>query len=410
VSLERLGVSKGTKLAVAVSGGADSTALLLLAKRDYEVIAVTVDHGLRAEAADEAALVAALCSRFDIPHVSLTWEGDKPSSGIQAAAREARYKLMADYCLDNDIQHLATAHHMDDQAETIMLRLARGSGVYGLAGMAPTRDLGGVTLVRPLMEVSKAVLIDYLEAEAVDWAEDPSNRSHAFDRVKVRDFLLEPPLEGLRAERLAATAARMRRSRDALEYYEAKWLGQAATVYPEGYVVFNKAALGTEPEEIMLRGIASLCRFVGGGDYVPRMEKLMRLYAAMHSERFSGQTLYGTKISPMKDDKLLFTRELGAVRADTSATDTIVWDNRFEISLKGDIAGIKICPLGEEGWRQIKAAGFSVENLGMPRLAALALPALFSGAELVIVPHLGYNAGHDLRVQVAPIRTILTKK
>jgi len=417
VEICRLGVRLGEPLAVAVSGGADSVALLLLVAEHFDVTALTVDHGLRAAAATEVAQVAALCAARGIKHHTFVWEGEKPSGNIQAEAREARYSIMSIWCAENNVSFLATAHHMDDQAETVMLRLARGSGVYGLAGMAPTRALplvgeageAEVTLIRPLLPFAKAVLVAFLKDRDIPWSEDPSNQSDKFDRVKIRKMLDDPPVEGLHAERLAATAGRLRRTRNALEHYEAKWLRRAVEVFPEGYCILDLKELANEPEEILLRGLASLCRFAGKGVYVPRMEKLLRLFGQLTADGFRGQTLYGAQFTPLSESKILITRELSGCKGESSLAKTTSWDNRFEISAKGDIAGLEIRALGEEGWRQLKASGFDVAEMQLPRLVALVLPAIFKGPDLQAVPHLGYEVGNSLLVKTRPIRTIITK-
>ncbi len=406
-----LGVPEGTRVAVGVSGGADSLALMLLAQDHFRVSALTVDHGLRSGAADEAQLVADVCQRHSIDHETLLWTGDKPVANIQAEARQARYDLMAGWCQDKGIQFLLTAHHMDDQAETVLLRLARGSGVYGLAGMAAVRDLDGVTLLRPLLTVPKSELTAYLQAMGVSWAEDPSNQSDAYDRVKIRRMLANPPVEGLRADRLAATASRLRRSRDALEHYEALWLGRAVEAHgDQGYVFLKADTLTGEPEEILLRGLASLCRFVGKGMYVPRMEKLQRLYRQITQEGFRGQTLYGAQFSANCDGKILISREVGDCEAGTCLKETVTWDNRFEICAKGDIAGLEISALGEDGWRQLKASAFDLEHLLIPIKAVWALPAIFKGTDLWCVPHLDYTIDKEIQVTARSIRKLVTKK
>ena len=409
------GVPAGGKLAVAVSGGADSVALLLLAAEHFDVTAITVDHGLREASKAEAAAVADLCARHGIRHETLLWQGEKPTSNIQAAAREARYSLMAHWCQSQGIRHLATAHHRDDQAETLLLRLARGSGVYGLAAMAPTRNLlnagthGSVTLIRPLLSFAKTDLTTYLTERSVEWAEDPSNQSQAYDRVKIRGLLANPPVEGLHGERLAATAERLRRTRNALEHYEAKWLGRAVETFREGYALLDGSLLQSEPEEIVLRGLASLCRYAGKGVYVPRMEKLLRLYSQLTAEGFRGQTLYGAQFTPFGERKILVSRELSGCQSRTSLEETTSWDNRFEISTKGDIAGLEIGALGEGGWRQLKASGFDVSEILMPRQVALVAPAIYKGGDLQAVPHVGYNNLEGFSADLRPIRTIITK-
>jgi len=407
-ALLALGVPAGAPLAVALSGGADSMALLLLANGAFQVTALTVDHGLREASAAEAVQAAAMCAEHAITHQTLHWTGEKPVGNIQAEAREARYKLMVKWCTENDVAFLATAHHRDDQAETVLLRLARGSGVYGLAGMASTRDLGGVTLVRPLLTVPKAALCDYLEAQSQVWIEDPSNKSDAFDRVKIRKLLADPPVEGFNSDRLAATAGRLRRSRDALEYYEAKWLGHAVKAKPEGHVYLDPSMLDSEPEEIILRAIASLCRYVSGGNYVPRMEKLQRLVGELRKPAFRGHTLYGAQFTLAGKGMILISRELSAISPATSLKETGTWDNRFEILAKGDMAGREICALGEAGWRQLKAALDKGELL-VPRIVALGLPAVFKGPNLQVVPHINYNVDESLMVFINQKNILLTK-
>ncbi|MEX0298215.1 MAG: tRNA lysidine(34) synthetase TilS, partial [Kordiimonas sp.] len=174
---QKLGVSLGSKIAVGVSGGADSLCLMLMTAEYFDVTAISVDHGLRSEAADEVEFVARLCHEKNIPHVALRWEGNRPTSNIQATARTVRYDLMRDWCAENNIAYLAVAHHQDDQAETLLLRLARGSGVYGLAAMPGVRGVGrGVSIVRPLLSVPKEVLTSTLRSLKQEWIEDPSNQ------------------------------------------------------------------------------------------------------------------------------------------------------------------------------------------------------------------------------------------
>ncbi len=175
-------------LAVAVSGGADSMALLCLAARwgKRPLTALTVDHGLRAESAEEARRVKGWAEAQGVPHVTLAWRGEKPKANLQAAARAARYGLLAQWCRDARVEGLLLAHTLDDQAETVLLRLARGSGVNGLAAMAPATRLRGVTLLRPLLGISRARIVATLEALRQPWIEDPSNEDTRFARVRLR--------------------------------------------------------------------------------------------------------------------------------------------------------------------------------------------------------------------------------
>ncbi|MGB6800465.1 MAG: tRNA lysidine(34) synthetase TilS, partial [Xanthobacteraceae bacterium] len=197
------GLENARGLILAVSGGPDSTALLVLAarwakrlKRAPKLIAVTVDHGLRAAAAREAVAVKRLAKNLGVAHRTLHWRGRKPKSGLQEAARIARYRLLADIAARAGYVHILTAHTLDDQAETILFRLARGSGLVGLAGMAHASPLpiGGRTslfLVRPLLHLPKARLVATLKAERIGFSEDPSNHDPRFTRARLRRLMPE---------------------------------------------------------------------------------------------------------------------------------------------------------------------------------------------------------------------------
>ena len=179
---------------VAVSGGGDSVALLLLA-RDWAaragraVEAVTVDHGLRPGSAGEAAEVAALCARIGVPHDVLAWRGWDGNGNLQDNARRARRSLIADWARSRDVGAVALGHTLDDQAETLVMRLARGSGVDGLAAMAAESRAEGIVWLRPMLGLRRADLRAWLMAEGVGWAEDPSNEDEGFARVRVRRAL-----------------------------------------------------------------------------------------------------------------------------------------------------------------------------------------------------------------------------
>lgn len=238
---------------MAVSGGGDSLALLLLAARAFpgQVAALTVDHGLRAAAVAEAAGVAAHCATLGVPHATLRWDGVKPRANLQAAARAARYRLMADWCAANGTVLLLTAHHADDQAETLLMRLQRGSGSAGLAGIRAARPLApGVTLLRPLLGVRRAELAALVAAAGWTPVDDPSNADLRFDRVAARALLAQLP--SLDVERLAGTAATLAQSEDALEWAAARaWAGAAA-------VTDDRVLLDVEgmPDELVRRLVA----------------------------------------------------------------------------------------------------------------------------------------------------------
>lgn len=215
--VERLGFAGG-HLGLAVSGGPDSLALLLLARAAFpgQVEAATVDHGLRRESAIEALHVEDICERIDCPHSILNVSVEDGAAGIQAEARRARYAALAAWAAQRDIGHVATAHHADDQAETVLMRLQRGSGVAGLASIRPVRSDGSLSILRPLLGWTKAELVHLVSRAGVEAVEDPSNHVLRFDRAAMRRFLGQNPQ--FQSERLARTAAAMREAEEALAW------------------------------------------------------------------------------------------------------------------------------------------------------------------------------------------------
>jgi tRNA(Ile)-lysidine synthase len=211
-------------LVLAVSGGPDSIALMWLAARwrralarGPRLIAVTVDHGLRAESAAEARDVRQLAKRLDLPHRTLRWTGAKPGTGVPAAARSARYRLLAQAAQAHGATHILTAHTRDDQAETLLMRMLRGSGIAGLAAMARESEREGVRLARPFLNVSKSRLIATLEKAKVGFADDPTNRDAKFTRPRIRAVMPVLAAEGGDARNLARLAARLARANQAVE-------------------------------------------------------------------------------------------------------------------------------------------------------------------------------------------------
>ncbi|MBI3701855.1 MAG: tRNA lysidine(34) synthetase TilS [Afipia sp.] len=209
---------------LAVSGGPDSVALMWLAarwraamKKGPRLIAVTVDHDLRDESAKEARDVKRLAASVAVEHRTLRWVGKKPKTGIPAAARDARYRLLADAARSARASHIFTAHTRNDQAETFIMRLSRGSGIGGLASMARQSARDGIILARPLLDVSKAQLIATLKKANIDFTDDPTNRDTRFMRPRLRELMPALEVEGADARSLARAAARMARANAALE-------------------------------------------------------------------------------------------------------------------------------------------------------------------------------------------------
>jgi tRNA(Ile)-lysidine synthase len=258
-------------LVLAVSGGPDSVALMWLAARwrnalarGPRLIAVTVDHGLRSEAAAEARHVKRLARSLDVPHRTVRWTGVKPKTGLPAAARSARYRLLAQAARADGATHILTAHTRDDQAETLLMRLLRGSGIAGLAAMARQSERDGVLLARPFLQVAKSQLIATLKKAKIGFADDPTNRDTHFTRPRIRAVMPVLAAEGGDARNLARLASRLARANAAVEVLadgaerylalrdrEASHPGLDAKVFDAK--VFDTKAFAAMPEEIRLR-------------------------------------------------------------------------------------------------------------------------------------------------------------
>jgi tRNA(Ile)-lysidine synthase len=285
-------------LVLAVSGGPDSTALLVLAarwakrlKRGPKLIAVTVDHGLRPEAAREAAIVKRLARRLGVVHRTLRWRGKKPRTGLPEAARHARYELLAQAAARAGLAHVLTAHTLDDQAETVLFRLARGSGLLGLAGMAPAsllpaRGASEIFLVRPLLHIPKARLIATLDVAKIGYSEDPTNLDPKFTRPRLRTLMPALAREGLDARGLARLALRLRRAESTIAVaVDAARGALAPPPWPQrGPIVFATSRFAGLPAEVALRLLGEAIAHTGDEGPV-ELGKLEALYDALRQAR-----------------------------------------------------------------------------------------------------------------------------
>jgi tRNA(Ile)-lysidine synthase len=405
--VEALGpFERAPHLAVAVSGGPDSLALGLLAagwawRRGGAVTTLTVDHGLRPESAGEADQVGAWLAPRGIAHWVLPWPGPKPASGIQAAAREARYRLLADWCRTNGVLHLLLAHHLDDQAETVALRSSRQSGPDGLAGMAPVREIAGLRLLRPLLTVPKQRLLATLRAAGQRWIEDPSNRAASFARSRLR---LAP---GLSTAELGACAAAAAEARAALDRRTATWLAVSARIDPAGFVAWEHAAFLAAPIEIARRALQQALLAVGNRDYPPRGVRLGRLLDALRNPGCSGRTLAGCRIL-LRGTDVPICREPAAIAPPLLLEPSMWrrWDRRFLVRWQADhalaVPGLVVRALGADGWRESKASLQSCPVRDLPPVVRVGLPSFWQGERLLAVPTLGLNrAARDAKLSIA---------
>ena len=392
---------RAPELGVAVSGGADSIALCLLADawaraRAGRIRALVVDHGLRPESGDEARQVVAWLAARDIAASVLSWSGAKPTADIQAAARAARYRLIGAWCRDAGVLHLLLGHHRDDQAETVLLRLGRGSGLDGLAAMAPIVETPAVRLLRPLLTVTPGRLQATATACGQAWIDDPSNRDLGFTRVRLRALAPVLAAEGVTAGRLSGAATTLGRARSAMEVAVARLLARAATVHPAGFCVLDPAPYGAAPDEVARRALTRALLCVGGGVYPPRGARLDRLHRALAGDGLgAGRTLAGCRIVPRRGG-VLICREISAAGGEVALTDAAAacWDGRFAVRATPPDAGVArpltVRRLGRDGWVEVTQARKCLRKTPIPGAVRPGLPAFHDLDGIVAVPHLEY--------------------
>jgi tRNA(Ile)-lysidine synthase len=396
-------LSPFSQIAVAVSGGADSMALLHLVagwrqegagKTDVTVL--TVDHGLREGSGDAAAMVARVADNLGLRHAILTWRRDaRRSGGLQAQAREARYDLMAAYCHVHGIPALVTAHHLDDQAETFLMRLRRGSGLDGLAAIPEESAWSGIIVLRPLLDVPRTRLAATLIEAGLNWAEDPSNADQRFERARVRAGGDSLAKLGLTPGALARSAHRLRRARAALDGSAERFLAEQGDMSEAGYGLIARDALLAAPQEIALRALARLVTAVGGRAKPLRLSKVEALLASLAGSPKKTYTLGGCRLQPIGERLGIFreTRGTGLPSLRLAPGQRALWDNRFRVELQPTALGpVTIRALGESRWRNLRSSAPWLTAL--PRFAGATLPACFAG-EAVVLPRLGLACSGD---------------
>lgn len=332
------------KIALAVSGGSDSLALLFLFHdwgrvRKKKIVVFTVDHKLRHESSDEARHVARLCADLNLAHETLRWEGEKPENGLPSAAREARYRLLSEACNRHDSQALALGHTHDDQAETVSMRLSRaGADSRGLAGMAQTTlycPYPGckTVLLRPLLRIKRATLRAYLKAREVSWIDDPGNINLAYERVRTRERLAQ---SGKLRDDLVNYAGLISRSRYQLSSEAARLIESTCKgdVFARLFIDCNVFDGASKPARLLAMQV--LLSVIGGRDYLPALEKAS---SALSNER--GATLSRVHISRTKNGIFLTREDRGLPQNLMLGEEFILWDHRFWLRKKPE-TGVNI--------------------------------------------------------------------
>jgi tRNA(Ile)-lysidine synthase len=370
-------------IAVAVSGGSDSMALLRLIEQwshhRIKISVLTVDHGLRPEAAAEAAKVAEWCALLGLEHHILRWEGPKPKTGLQAKARTARYDLLSNWCKANGVAYLLTGHTMDDQAETVLMRQQRTDTAESLAGIWETAVWGGVKLFRPLLGQSREDLRAYLTNLGQPWIDDPSNSDRRFERVRVRQTLAE---EGRRVE-LADIAIEAGRAARALAAGTEQWISDQLTSYPEGFGSIPRAGFHELDPALQRRVLQHLILIYGAGNRADPGE-LDYLAKWITGQGISRRTLGGAMLA-CRQSSVLIGREWARIStdpADVPDSGEILWDGRFLIQAPPKA---QVVPVG-----RLQGVARREE---IPSFVQQSLPAVLTGDGGAVIPHLAAGLG-----------------
>jgi tRNA(Ile)-lysidine synthase len=378
-------------IAVAVSGGPDSLALAILAdrwarRRGGEICALSVDHRLRPQSGAEISQLGGWLRARSIRHEILVWDGVKPSTGIQEAARSARYRLLGEWCRAQGCLHLLTGHHREDQIETHVLRRDAHSGPDGLAGMSAIREIESCRILRPLLDVPKTRLIATLAAEGQPFVTDPSNRNPAFARTRLREHTADEVFTvGAEIRSLGRGRAMREQARDAL-------LARAVSVHSAGFAVLEPALLLSALPEIAARALSTLVFALGGSLYPPRRRAVARMLRVLGGEARGGYALGGCRFVAWRD-RVFVLRELaaaaGPVRLGPGAE--FVWDRRFEAALPVAAPVLTLGYLGRDGARELHRQPFRGHHSPLPALIHPILPAFWDEKGLAAVPSLGYR-------------------
>jgi tRNA(Ile)-lysidine synthase len=403
-------VAASPAIAIAVSGGADSLALLAAAdtwrrgRGRPKIIVLTVDHGLSAGSDAVAAKVVAMARDRGLAARILTWVGTKPLSGIEAGARRERYRLLIDAAREAGATHLLTAHSLEDQAETFLMRLERGSGVFGLAAMRREIDLDGLVLFRPFLAVSRARLAATTAAAGLAAYDDPMNADPRFLRVRVRRLLPALAEAGLDPAVIGASAARLAQAADAIDAGVDAFVSDAVEVDPFAVAGVRSEAFAIAPAEVRFRLLVRLLQAIGGEDYPPRSAAVEALLTGLlKAETGIKRTLAGVVVE-RRPQRIRFYREAGRAglpSVPVTPGQAIPWDHRFRIEVAaGAPRGLRVAALGAARPRSM------ARPVGLPAAALAALPALFLADRIMAVPTLGWTAPDAPAVDAVVAETV----
>ncbi|MBM3489788.1 MAG: tRNA lysidine(34) synthetase TilS [Alphaproteobacteria bacterium] len=391
---ELLPQSPPPALAVALSGGPDSTALALLAREwsaewGVRLLALTVDHGLRQASAAEAAAVAGWCVMRGLEPTVLRWSGAPPVSGLQASARQARYRLLAEACRQRGVRHLLLGHQRDDQIETMLLRLAAGSGADGAAGMSAVSRRDGLWLLRPLLAWPRRAVLAVLAERGETSLDDPSNRARRFARARLRPVLAAAP--DRLVERLAGAAQAFGRLRQVWQA-ALRDASRLVSVEPLGYLRLARGDFAALPAALRVRLLARLLHCLGGHPHAPASAAVVRLCARLSGDGRVAASLAGCVLRA-DHGSVLVLRELRRLPPPGLLCPgaELRWDRFLIARSPGDrLRGqVRVGALGRRAWRSVLTAGDRARLSAVPAAVRPGLLAVEDAGGLAGLPQLG---------------------
>ena len=382
-------------IGIGVSGGGDSMALLLLAsewalRNDRCIKVATVDHGLRSGSSSECEYVKKICTDLSIEHTTLKWL-EKPIGNLQNSARKARHRLFTEWITKKKLCLVMLGHTLDDNAETIMIRLIRGSGIDGLTGISKTKKLNGLDIFRPLLSFSRKDLRSYLQVKNTRWIDEPSNFDERFERIKIRNVLPQLSKIGLTPIKFVALANHMARAKDAINSEVVTFTRLNVIQRPWGDLEIGHYVFTGIPEEYQLRLLSEALRWISGSIYRPRFSSLERLLKNIRDEKLGlGVCLMGCIIK-YKEKKIIFSREFSAIENRISITkDSFIWENRWKLEVHPKkVNNALIGPLGKDGLKKV----LKNNDTEVPTSALICSVAMFEGGHVSCVPILSFGTG-----------------
>lgn len=387
------GIFDAKKIAIAVSGGSDSLGLLMLADnwakaRQIKIIALTVDHQLRKESLEEAGYVAKICNERNIEHHILPWLREVDISPMHDSARKARYQLLTQYCLNNNIDNILTAHHIDDEIENFFIRLSKASGLLGLTSNN-INYYNNVRILRPLFNVYKKQLTEYLTTNKIDFINDPSNQDPKYQRSNIRTWINSMPTElgpNLFKSRITQSLDHLKKSADEIKKLFIKELAERVIISANGSAIYEFKPHLNEIEILILSHLLTIIR---GSEALPRAESVERLLQKLLSNKSCIATLHGCKVQK-KEYKITIHRCFGkSPPFPIPLSRSIKWDDRWRCNI--DNENVMISHLTTRDYIALKKdPNFVNLTKKVSQNILFTLPALFSLEKVVAIPHIAY--------------------